>query len=112
MRARTCASTPFLSQVFDYGNTEIEKRAIFFRRLLPLLDWGRERDTIDFSKLELTHYALRYRGTSKPSPKVGEATPLPPIAGAGSGDVEARQKARLAEIIERGNHLFTGELTE
>ena len=28
----------FLSQIFDYGNTAIEKRAIFFKRLLPLLE--------------------------------------------------------------------------
>ena len=25
----------FLSQIFDYGNTAIESRYIFFRRLLP-----------------------------------------------------------------------------
>jgi type I restriction enzyme R subunit len=41
----------FLSQIFDYGNTDIEKRAIFFKRLMPLLDFGRERDSIDFSKV-------------------------------------------------------------
>lgn len=34
----------FLSQVFDYGNTAIEKRAIFYKRLLPLLDFGRDRE--------------------------------------------------------------------
>ena len=28
----------FLSQMFDYGNTAIEKRSIFFKRLLPLLE--------------------------------------------------------------------------
>ena len=30
----------FLSQIFDYGNTAIEKRAIFYKRLLPLLEFG------------------------------------------------------------------------
>ena len=30
----------FLSQIFDYGNTDLEKRAIFFKRLLPLLEFG------------------------------------------------------------------------
>lgn len=33
----------FLSQIFDYGNTDIEKRSIFYKRLLPLLGFGRER---------------------------------------------------------------------
>jgi type I restriction enzyme R subunit len=41
----------FLSQMFDYGNTAIEKRAIFFKRLLPLLDFGREREGVDLSKV-------------------------------------------------------------
>jgi hypothetical protein len=34
----------FLSQIFDYCNTGIEKRAIFYKRLLPLLEFGRERE--------------------------------------------------------------------
>lgn len=31
----------FLGQLFDYGNTAVEKRAIFFKRLLPLLEFGK-----------------------------------------------------------------------
>ncbi|MEI6193544.1 MAG: hypothetical protein WCS42_04350 [Verrucomicrobiota bacterium] len=46
----------FLSQIFDYGNTALEKRAIFFKRLLPLLDFGRESEGIDLSKVVLTHH--------------------------------------------------------
>ena len=52
-----------LSQEFNYGNTAIEKRSIFFRYLLPLLDFGRERDKIDFSKVVLTHHNLKNKGT-------------------------------------------------
>ncbi|MBS0508937.1 MAG: type I restriction endonuclease subunit R, partial [Proteobacteria bacterium] len=52
----------FLGQVFDYGNTAIEKRAIFFKRLLPLLDFGRERDGVDLSKVVLTHHRLKEQG--------------------------------------------------
>jgi len=43
----------FLSQIFEYGNTAIEKRAIFYKRLLPLLEFGREREGIDLSKVVL-----------------------------------------------------------
>ncbi len=32
----------FLSQIFDYGNTGIEKQAIFYKRLLLLLEFGRD----------------------------------------------------------------------
>ena len=35
----------FLSQIFDYGNTAMEKRSIFYKRLLPLLEFGRERES-------------------------------------------------------------------
>ncbi len=52
----------FLSQIFDYGNTDIEKRSIFFRRLLPLLEFGREREGVDLSKVQLTHHTLRNQG--------------------------------------------------
>ena len=49
----------FLSQIFDYGNTAIEKRAIFFKVLLPLLEFQREREGINLSKLKLTHHTLK-----------------------------------------------------
>ena len=52
----------FLSQIFDYGNTAIEKRFIFFKRLLPLLEFGREREGIDLSKVVLTHHTLKDKG--------------------------------------------------
>jgi len=102
----------FLSQVFDYANTDIEKRAIFYRYLLRLLEFGREREGLDLSKLELTHYALRNKGTVRPLLVKDAPAPLPPIAEAGAGAVQDREKARLAEIIEKVNDLFTGELTE
>src|SRR5436190_18157582 len=53
----------FLSQIFDYGNTDIEKRAIFYKRLLPLLEFGREREGVDLSKVVLTHHTLKSQGT-------------------------------------------------
>jgi type I restriction enzyme R subunit len=52
----------FLSQIFDYQNTDIEGRYIFYRRLLPLLDFGREREEIDLSKVMLTHHNLKNKG--------------------------------------------------
>lgn len=42
----------------------------------------------------------------------GETPKLAPLSEAGSGMVQEREKARLAEIIERLNDLFEGELTE
>jgi type I restriction enzyme R subunit len=102
----------FLSQIFDYGNTELEKRYIFFRRLLPLLDFGREREEIDLSKVKLTHHTLRDKGKQAMVLGAGEKPKLPPITDIGSGSVQDKEKALLAEIIAKVNDLFEGELTE
>jgi type I restriction enzyme, R subunit len=101
----------FLSQIFDYGNTEIEKRAIFFRRLIPLLEFGREREEVDLSKVKLTHHSLRDTGTRQLK-LGGEIGKLQPLQEAGSGEVHAKEKALLGEIIRAVNELFDGDVTE
>jgi type I restriction enzyme R subunit len=102
----------FLSQIFDYGNTAIEKRAIFYKHLLPLLEFGREREGIDLSKVVLTHHTLKNTG-KKAMPLTGGETPkLKPITEAGSGSVQEKERVYLAEVIEKLNDLFDGELTE
>jgi type I restriction enzyme R subunit len=101
----------FLSQMFDYGNTDIEKRAIFYRRLSPLLEFGREREGIDLSKVTLTHHTLK-KGDQQPLTIEGEGSKLQPITEAGSGTIQEKEKILLAEIIERVNGLFDGEITD
>ena len=101
----------FLSQIFDYGNTDIEKRAIFYKALTPLLDLGREREGIDLSKVRLTHHTLKNLG-KQGMPLSGEYPTLPPITESGSGAVQEKQRAHLAEIIEKVNDLFSGDLTD
>jgi len=103
----------FLSQIFDYGSTAIEKRALFYRRLLPLLDFTREREGIDLSKVVLTHHQLKDRGTQKLVLKDGDVSPkLAAISETGGGSVQDREKAYLREIIEKVNDLFEGELSD
>jgi type I restriction enzyme R subunit len=102
----------FLSQIFDYGNTDIEKRFIFYRRLLPLLEFGREREGIDLSKIILTHHNLRDQGRRQIPLGQGEAPKLNPLMESGGGSVQEKEKARLEEIIAKVNDLFEGELTE
>jgi type I restriction enzyme R subunit len=102
----------FLSQIFDYGNTAIEKRAIFYKRLLPLLEFGREREGIDLSKVVLTHHHLKDLGKQAMTLSKGDKPTLAPITEAGSGSVQEREKALLNEIIEKVNDLFDGDLTD
>lgn len=102
----------FLSQVFDYGNTGLEKRALFYKRLVPLLEFEREREGVDLSQVVLTHHNLRHTGRQTLALQGGEAVALQPMGEAGSGSVQEKEKALLREIIARVNDLFGGDTTE
>ncbi|MBF0140728.1 MAG: type I restriction endonuclease subunit R [Magnetococcales bacterium] len=102
----------FLSQLFDYGNTALEKRMIFFNGLLPLLDFGRERDGVDLSKVVLTHHKLKDQGQRTLPLSGDEADKLQPMTETGSGAVREKEKVLLAEIIQKVNTLFEGELSD
>ncbi len=101
----------FLSQIFDYGNTAIEARSIFYRRLIPLLEFGRERTALDVSKIVLTHHRLSSQG-QRPLPLGGDAEPLKPLTAAGTGALQEKEKALLAEILAKLNDLFQGDVTD
>jgi type I restriction enzyme R subunit len=102
----------YLSQIFDYGNTDIEKRAIFFKHLLRLLDFGREREGIDLSKIVLTHHTLKSQGKRSLPLKDGENPKLEPLSEVGGGSLHEKQKAFMSEIVQRVNDLFEGDLTD
>ena len=102
----------FLSQIFDYGNTGIEKRFIFYKRLIPLLAFGRERDTVDLSQVRLTHHTLKNQGRAAMSLNQDGSYTLAPMDAVGSGSVQEKEKAYLVEIIRKVNGLFEGELTD
>ena len=103
----------FLGQVFDYGNTAIEKRALFFKRLLPLLDFGREREGVDLSKVVLTHHRLNEQGQrSLALHDTDGDSKLQPLTDTGGGAVQDKQKVLLSEIVAKVNDLFEGELTD
>ena len=102
----------FLSQIFDYGNTAIEKRAIFYKRLLPLLDFGREREGIDLSKVVLVHHTLKDKGKQPMPLNEGDNPKLEPPTESGGGSVQEKQKALLSEIIRKLNEIFGDETTD
>lgn len=102
----------FLSQIVDYGSTDVEKRAIFYRRLLPLLAFGREREGVDLTGVRLTHHSLKDQGQRDLLYPTGEAPKLTGVAEAGSGGIHEKEKALLYEIIARVNDLFEGDLTD
>jgi type I restriction enzyme, R subunit len=107
-----CPSPSFLSQIFDYGNTDIEKRAIFYKRLLPLLEFGRERKGIDLSQVVLTHHRLRDLGRQALTLRGGEYPKLDPLTDTGSREIRDPAREQLNQIIARVNDLFGGDATE
>ena len=102
----------FLSQIFDYGNPVMEHRFLFFKQLIPLLEFGRERETIDFSKVTLTHYRLRDKGNRSLPIDHGDPSLIPGEGKSGTGKPHDPERKFLEEIIERVNDLFKGELTD
>jgi type I restriction enzyme R subunit len=102
----------FLSQIFDYANTDFEKRAIFFRYLVRLLKFGREREGIDLSQITLTHHRLKPLDP-RPLPLSDKDAPkLKPVTEAGSGQVREKQTAYLSELIEKLNKIFGDDTTD
>ncbi len=101
----------FLSQIFDYGNTDIEKRSIFFRLLHPLLTYGREREGVDLSALKLTAYTIKSLGNPALNLATGEPVQLYVTDEVGSGQVQDKTKVALTELIAKVNDLFEGDLT-
>ncbi len=102
----------FLSQIFDYGNTAVEKRAMFYKRLILLLEFERERDGIDLSRVMLTHHTLRNAGKRNLLLGGDDSPTLKPLTDAGSGSVQEKEKALLEEIISKVNDLFGADTTD
>ena len=102
----------FLSQIFDYASSAIEKRFLFYRRLTPLLEFGREREGVDLSKVVLTHHSLKNEGQRRLDVSGRDESKLKPMTEVGSGSVQDKEKALLAEIIERVNDLFGADTTD
>lgn len=104
----------FLSQIIDYGDTDLEKRALFFRHLLPHLHavWD-VNDPLDLSGVQLTHYRLRDQGWRQLPlhDKPGEYL-LWPLTALGTGQPHDPRQEKLSAIIAQVNELFEGDLAD
>ncbi len=110
----------FLAQIFDYGDTDLEQRAVFYRHLQPWLKVENARTPIDLSAVELTHYRMQDLGQRAikleeeraeyklpPLGEVGTASRAGSAAGAAGGDRPAGQRA-VCRRRARGGHAGGG----
>ena len=104
----------FMSQLVDYGSSDLEKLSLYARHLAPLLrEKSPEDDPIDLSSVQLSHYRLS---------KIKQQDLLMIKEGAqglyGASDIGTRkprdkEEAWLSAIIARLNELFiTDGLTD
>lgn len=100
----------FLSETFDYRNTAVEARSIFCRRLIGQLEFGRERTSVDVSKIVRTHRKLKSQGQQPTSG--GDAEALKPLTATGTGRSQQKEKALLAEILAKLDEQFPGDVTD
>jgi type I restriction enzyme R subunit len=99
----------FLSQIVNFADTDLEKRSLFMRLLLPRLTGKVGDDVIDFSTVELTHIKQSRSGDLSLDLDQGETKPLAPVAGAGTGTARDPRMVRLEEVLAKINDLFAGE---
>jgi type I restriction enzyme R subunit len=101
----------FLSQIVDYGDSDLFKRSLFYKHLIPLIAEEVRHEMIDLSSVLMTHYNLRDLGKRKLGlgEPTDEPTTLDPMTGIGSRMPQDPTQALLSEIVHQMNDLFEGE---
>ncbi len=100
----------FLSQLYNYGNTDLEKKAIFCRLLAREVRPTNRNDSIDLSGVELTKLGFK-KNDAVALNLTGEAAELKPLTDVGSGQAHDPLMASLREAVEKMNTLFDGDFT-
>ena len=103
----------FLSQIFNYADTELEKRSLFLSQLVPLIRGERFSDPVDTSGVTMTHYKSIDQDVRDLNLRDGAAPyELAPPNALGSGAVHEPAKTTLDAMIAALNTLFEGDLSE
>jgi len=101
----------FLSQIYDYGNTDLEKRAIFYDGLGRLIRDVHEKVPLDISAVTMTHYSMM-RIREGPLPLSGSTDVLSSPKDFGTAKAREDEKIALAEVLIVLNDLFGESITE
>jgi len=96
----------FLSQVFNYADTDVEKRALFLAGLTRLLKNDQEQIPLDVSGVRMTHWHKSVSFSGNIDLKKGEALPLIPLKSLGTAKARAKDYEPLAEVVKVLNEVL------
>ena len=99
----------FLSQIIDYGDTDIEKWAIFlrvYRRAIERED--SDPSVVNTDEIVLTHYRLRKLEAQNLGLTSGSSGELAGITAAGSAQPREAKYGLLQDVIDKITTLFAG----
>lgn len=99
----------FLSQLYNYGDTDIEKTFIFLKLLIRLIRGGVDPINIDLTQVELKALGIKKGDSAKLSLAQGESIALDPIDEQGTGQVHDPVLIALREAVEQLNTLWDDE---
>ena len=103
----------FLSQIIPYNDSDLEKRYAFGKNLMPRINAPSATSLVELdADVRLSHYRLQRLAEQSLDLATGESVPLRPVSEAGTGRALEDEKRRLADIVERMNDLFAGDLSE
>ena len=99
----------FLSQIVEYDDEELEKLWAFVKHLIPNLKLFVNREPIDISMVDMTHYKL-YRQKEHFMKLSGEDAELS-TGSPGGAVARDPEKELLSYVVNEMNALFEGELS-
>ena len=96
----------FLSQIYDYGDTDLEKRSLFFAGLTRLLKNDQDDDKIDLSDVQMTHYNKKVSFSGHIVLDDGTTVELDPMTSIGTAKAWDKKYGPLAEVIKIMNEIL------
>ena len=104
----------FMSQIVEYGDTDLEKLSIYAKNLRPMLrTFIIDEDEIDLDGLFLSHYRLSKIRQNDLELKKNSNNELDSSGGPGASKPNPKKEEFISQIISKLNEIFAGEgLTE
>ncbi len=96
----------FLSQIYDYGDTDLENRSLFFSGLSRLMKDDQDDTEIDLSDVQMTHYKKKVGFSGRISLLDGTAVPLEPMTSIGTAKAWEKKYGALADVIKIMNEIL------